>query len=849
MRAGESTLGGTALLRVAGLPIQYWLAAASPKLFALLELLDKDEAVLLAEARLLAERIGERLVPNPDLSHDHRVFLLDLRRRLHRGERVASSDTERLLAIQSELGRDEDFLPLLADQVLRKRELVLGWQRLDDALGAEEERLLDLPSSIRNQSPIGRAVLPDPEDVPGQVGRISPKVRRHRSEYLWRLLARSTQSTPRGWFSHVALLPVDDSVAIVPPSLDARYATEWTQNVRTVRRALADPPLEWPFAGTRLALNPLHWSDNEHLTSLVLDHDDSEQAVVRRTPLLEAVSATLHDGARSFDDIATTLGCRAGEEWLTLRGFLRHLVVLGVLQAGTAPATSLERRVTPTGRTHAMRSLDPESGWVDVYRSVDGSLPSSFAAALQGSVVQALRVLSLQEPDQGNQGSSLGKDRSWSFPEILAAELGGRQQATPQSGQGEHSSERLPSTRLSDLLRDAASHVEPGATIVLSEAQLDAAGADPPGPLPWPVDCLVRVAATGAGYAAVLEQIWPAGMLDSRFADALTDLHGVVQHVEAYREFLQRLEELTGILMVEILAPPLADGAANAVRRPTYTRAWTGDPHSQAYMRCDPGRYVPLSAIRISRVGGRLLADVDGQPIWPVYHATRSFSPPWDRVAQILLSTSPPNVPLAARTMLRSLDVPTGMAALPRISVGGGLVLAPAQWLLSPAELWDRTTSNREKVRALVRLRRQRSLPRWAWLVPAGDGPLVPCDFESLQAIRMLERGATSTSTLRLVEMLPGPGDLWVIDKSHSGAHTVSSQIQLRLPSDETPAAAAARVAVSMVASLSAEPRARESASLASRCRDPPAPQRRRRANSLDQARRETDQTPYKGRR
>ncbi len=43
MLAGEAPLGCSALLRVAGLPIRYWLTGANPTLFGKVERLERND--------------------------------------------------------------------------------------------------------------------------------------------------------------------------------------------------------------------------------------------------------------------------------------------------------------------------------------------------------------------------------------------------------------------------------------------------------------------------------------------------------------------------------------------------------------------------------------------------------------------------------------------------------------------------------------------------------------------------------------------------------------------------------------------------------------------------------------
>jgi hypothetical protein len=309
-------------------------------------------------------------------------------------------------------------------------------------------------------------------------------------------------------------------------------------------------------------------------------------------------------------------------------------------------------------------------------------------------------------------------------------------------------------------------------------------------------------------------------MLDARFADTLADMHGAVPHVEVYRAFLRCVEQMTGILLVELFLPPLTDGAANAVRRPLYTSAWTGDPHTDAYLRSDtsPDHYIPLDAIRIRRIDGRLRAEVDGQPVWPVYHATRSFSPPWDRLARLLLATAPLELPWDFQRVIRSLTPLPGQGAAPRVSLSGGLVLSPARWHVSPDHLWDRDVSATAKLRALSRLRSRYSLPRWVYLDRGEANPPVACDLESIHAIRTIERCATDMSPMNVIEMLPTPEQLVVIDRAHGSGDRLAAQLHLRFPCDESAMAMATRIAPSILTALGS-PRPAPAG-----CRGPPAP-------------------------
>jgi hypothetical protein len=317
------------------------------------------------------------------------------------------------------------------------------------------------------------------------------------------------------------------------------------------------------------------------------------------------------------------------------------------------------------------------------------------------------------------------------------------------------------------------------------------------------VDSLLRPAAPGCGYTAVLDQVWPAGVIDARFVHALGELHDTLPHVQAYRRFLARLEEETGLLLVELLIPPLSERAANAVRRPAYTHAFTGDPDLATYRPAGgPIRYIPLDAITIHSGPSGFHAEIDGQRIWPVYHATRSPLPPWDHVAELLLAAAPRFLPCTMHRLNHALALFPRRAWIPRITVAGALVLSPAQWRLPADQLWPAGQSLTALIRSVDRLRDRLGLPRFLF-VSAGDGKPVPVDLESLVGIQAIERlraardvrpGATEAD-LVAAEMIPEPDALAVTDRSSGADHRVVAELLLRLPGDETPDAMATRLA------------------------------------------------------
>ena len=831
----EAPLGCSALLRVAGLPVRYWLAGASPTLFEKVERLARTEEMRHAYAIHLAERIGEQLVPKPDLSRDDRVFLLVVRRSLHRGDLIAKVSRERVLAVSGVSDADAELVQALAAMVDRDRAIEMLSAEIEADLVQEEDRLSRLPEQICHESRVARALLaPQDPQEPGLGSQRSRKSRRHRCEHEWRRIARAaTGSTPRGWLSHVAFLPIEAAAWLPTPAVTEQFTAQWMENVRARSLALTDPPDDWPAPESRLAVNPLRWDADGCFVCVVLDENrEHTQVAVRHTPLLDAICTALADAVLTFRELGQALGCVNQAERIALRGFVRHLVVLGILQPSARPHVRLERRAMP-GQTmaHPAGIEGDKGGWIDVYRYAEAGVSVNLARDVQRGVSHVLRVLSLIRdgmPDLSRFADATS-ERSWSLLEILRAELdtgdtpkSNREDTESTDGSSSPASATSGFDRLVSTIAERAGHA---GELVIDSSLLDECDA-PNGALTWPVDCLVRVPAQGANFTAVLDQLWPPGMLDARFADTLVDLHGIVPHMEAYRAFLRQLEQLTGILFVELLLPPLQDGAANAVRRPVYTSAWTGDPHTAAYLRgdTDPGRYIPLQAIRIRRIDGRLRADLDGQPIWPVYHATRSFSPPWDRLARVLLATAPLELPWDFKRTIQSLTRLRGQPAVPRVSVGGGLVLSPAQWRVSPQHLWDRDARATAKLRALIRLRSRYELPRWVCLDRGDNKPPAPCDLESVHAIRTIERCTTGHAPINVTEMLPLPDQFLVLDHAHSSGDRLAAQLHLRFPCDESATAMATRVAPAILAAFGPPDLVPDGPTAPSGGRGPPAP-------------------------
>ncbi|NNG89921.1 hypothetical protein HLB32_34895, partial [Streptomyces cacaoi] len=383
-------LGSVALVRTAGVPAAVWAAAGSPQLFDRAAALDAEAARQAGWARELAERLGCDVVPDDRLPRADRGSVLALRRRLHaagapaRGERTVTGAVARLApALARELGE-------LAEAAAR---LGAGREEFAREVAAERERAgrFLLHACTADPVPGGFVDQTSPhllEDMARRAAAGEPwggKRMRKSTGYLWRALARAAaKTTPRGWVGQLAAVPVDLNPAAVPappgavpaqPTADGRQhpcvqrllpcpaprltdtATLRTENVHALWSALRalDPPGE----GSRLplSLTPLH-----HLTGVpgsgtlrccVVDPGPEgsrlRRLTLRRTAVLDTIVAVLADGPLGADRIEAAVAARSVQapSPAALRGFLAHLLRLGVLQVCAAPQATRPEWTAP----------------------------------------------------------------------------------------------------------------------------------------------------------------------------------------------------------------------------------------------------------------------------------------------------------------------------------------------------------------------------------------------------------------------------------------------------------------------------------------------------------------------
>jgi hypothetical protein len=789
------------LVRNGALPVRYWLAAANSTVFEMAHQFDIAAEKNAAQLRQIAHQIGQELVPNVAIGRKDRAFLLNIRRRLHNCKVIRETETIRAVALARDAGAHQ-----LAAEIVSYRERSQEMVNLDETflrtIEVEIARLLNLSRTIASDSPLARVILagvgifPDSE----RGGRFF-KRRMRFFERTWQLITRAaTNPTPRGWLSHMGLITADPSAANTGafPSVDSECSVHWTESVRGRRRAeIEKKDSTWPMATDMFGLNPLHWSEEGEHVSVVLDHHSEPACVVmRETDLLLDILGLLSRGPRTFAQLCDVLGVADEANCADLRTFLQHLSHTGVVEASVIPNSTLTRVNIQDGTPLPHEVNNSSVGWIDVYRRVEPNLAMNTHLALRQRLPQVLRVLQLIDPYCWASDHRSDTLNVWTFADILKTSLVACRADRGKPTAAERSASKIVAgSRSSDVLEYIRAHT--GSDVLHVPLDLVVQNSDDTCAAKWPVDCVVRIPESSAPYRFVVSGVWPAGTIDSRFSEGLDQAFGFASRVEQYRSFLGRLEELTGIAFVEILAPPLTEHADNAVRRPAYTSRWTGDPNRNLYLAGSgkSERYVSPHDIVVTLGPGGMESRCGGQRLWPIYHATRSFSPPWDQICHTLLATSFVSVPPSYRRP-HALIVPDRKARhVPRIVLDGDIVLCPAQWMIVVGDLWDPRDGLATKIRKLGRARRRLRVPRWIEVSDEQESFTVACDLESIGSIRLIDRTISLHGTLLAREMLPTPEEFLLGDKGHLESDRLTSEMVIRMPAAATLPTLAERLA------------------------------------------------------
>lgn len=799
---GSMMLGESAILRMGGIPVGYWLECASPYFFHRVREHESLARSYSAVARQLAKQIGEHLISRSDLSAPSRRMALAVRRQMHNARLLTPRQGKGLLDVVA-VGPAKDLEAHARAVISLSNQLSESNSQLESLLGEEETRSRGaIWRTIERSHLLQITMRTTNETLFDNVGRHlgagrswSSKELRRAEEALSRLIARgAAKATPRGWLSHVALMAVQDASGALPMAVRNEFLRVSCENVFLVRATLEGATVA-NSTDVTLFLTPLMQTEPEAIFFWKVGPRSVLKGRICRTCVVDRVVSLLKGRALSPSALMASVVAKVpGVADESLVEFIDYLLRIGFLHWSASPSVSRSRVTT---RNLEEARVPPASVFVDVFRKAVGEIDPSFARRVESVVLQYTRLVQMIREDQKGVPSrplnSLEEPRrsvDLVMGELYDAKsdsLSLQKQITRTNRWPAPKCDGSPYSELFSWLNQSLSGSDPA---FLSQSLLDQFGAPPPR-LEWPLDCIVRPYPAGCeGQGFVLNQVFTAGALDARLIEGISALEERIPHVIAYREFLRLVESSTGIPFVEVVVPPTTSQAANAVGRVMYVHAWTGDPDPSS-CGIDPGdaEYVPLEEIYIHRSPRGLVAEVAGQRIWPVYHATRIPTGPWRPLVQLLLRSAPVRAGSLPRLRF-ALDLVPGAPHVPRLYLEDNALLSLSQWRVPRQALWDRKLGLGAKARRLEALRVETGIPRWVF-VSSHEGLLkrLPLDLESLPGIRLLDRlvRLDEPEELFFEEMLPSPWQLPFTDLAHKGAGGSVFELMIRIPHAATP--------------------------------------------------------------
>jgi hypothetical protein len=291
----------------------------------------------------------------------------------------------------------------------------------------------------------------------------------------------------------------------------------------------------------------------------------------------------------------------------------------------------------------------------------------------------------------------------------------------------------------------------------------------PPEPA-WSAGALFQIAAanpdeiTAGKYRLVLNGLFGAGIALARFAH----LHGGPDGDNPVsREVLRSWQPLERprALLAEVTYNHLGR-SANAGLRPSLFRHEIELPGEKA----SPGaEVIPLAemAVRWDRQEGRFVLRWAETEVIPVISS--GVSP--EGFVSFLVEVGRQG--LQPLSWFPGFDVP-GIDRWPRFT-SDKLVLFRRRWTLAPGKLPE---ENALFFAQVVRWRREHGIPRHVFVHTAADPKPFYADLASPLFVDLVRRALSEESALHVVEMLPGPDEMWVRDGW--GRYATEFLVQLR---------------------------------------------------------------------
>jgi hypothetical protein len=649
---------------------------------------------------------------------------------------------------------------------------------------------------------------------------------RHAGAKLAAYAARfATKTSPNSVFCATALAWIDGAEARVtgsnlPARLDVLLSVA---EARKVSACLAADGSAWPAVRPRL--NPTLRKKGEiwELWRPLSLRNESDDEVLSRTPAQEILDLFFEEVERDAPAIPELLA-RVAERYEVsleeLTPFFEQLVAKGLLIAEIEPpynarrpllyiaeamrtagcdapwlpeVEAIEREVeslaglAPEERIAAMDRLEPrlavlphtraiqgdELFRIDAASAVEITLPERVRADLEAPLRRYVRWFASHYPETAFREAWARRFLS-RFPAdtdvqildlyhgLFEPENQERPESFPQAPPGASDAEAAMERARDWFVRRARAALEAGQEeVALTEEDWDFLIAGAPEPV-WSAGALFQIAArdasgiTAGRYRMTLNALFSAGIGLARFGW----LHGDAILPELERSWAPVARP--GALLAEVTFNHFGRSANAGLRPGIY-------PHEIELLgdRARPeAEVVPLGGltVRWDTAESRFVLLWRERSLEVVPVISSGISP--EGFVSFLVEIGRQGLqPLA---WFPGFDVP-GMTRWPRFT-SGKLVLFRRRWVFAPGEAPVASREGGDAEAAdffarTVRWRRRHGLPRHVFLHTPADPKPFYADLESPLSADLLRRALTPEATLHVVEMLPGPDELWVKDE------------------------------------------------------------------------------------